>query len=434
VARPLDTISEGGVTSQRLRRPTLYYGWVIIATLGITEMTSWGVLYYAFSVILTPLQTELGWSQSTITGAFSLAILASGLAAVPIGRWLDRYGPRLIMTAGSCAGVLLVLAWSRVHTIFGFYLVWFFIGITSAALFYEPAFTVTANWFRQKRAQALTLLTFGGGLASVVFVPLTEWLVRHEGWRPALLWLALILALVTIPLHALILRRHPSDMGALPDGYSSAGSSPASHLLLAERAVTVQSAVRERAFWWLSLAFSCSIFAAISVSVYLIPYLTSRGFSTPFAAAALALMGGSQIPGRLVFTPLGNRFSRRLLTAVLFAMQVVALLVLIASPTQYGVVIFAILFGSGAGASSPARAALLAERYGARHYGTINGIQAMVLTMAKAIGPIGMGALSMATGDYGLFWWALTGMAVVAVTAMLLVGSENKVAPREPNE
>jgi MFS family permease len=414
-----------------LRRPAFYYGWVIIATLGITEMTSWGVLYYAFSVILTPLQAELGWSRSTITGAFSLAILASGLAAIPIGRWLDRYGPRLIMTAGSCAGVALVLAWSRVSTVFGFYLLWLLIGITSAALFYEPAFTVTANWFRQKRAQALTLLTFGGGLASVVFVPLTEWLVRYYGWRPALLWLALILAIITIPLHALVLRRHPSDVGALPDGDSSTILSSQNHPLLAEQPVTVQTAIRERAFWWLSLAFSCSIFAAISVSVYLIPYLTSRGFSTPFAAAALALLGGSQIPGRLVFTPLGNRFSRRLLTAVLFGMQVIALLILIATPTQQGVIIFAILFGSGAGASSPARAALLAERYGAGHYGTINGVQAMVLTLAKAVGPVGMGVLSMATGGYDLFWWTLTAIAAVAVTAMLLVGRENKVTYRE---
>lgn len=405
-----------GATISQLPRPVLYYGWVIIATLGVTEMTSWGILYYAFSVIQTPLKAELGWSQSTVTGAFSLALLVSGLTALPIGRWLDRFGPRLMMTAGSCAGVLLVLAWSRVTTVPAFYFIWLLIGVTTAALFYEPAFTVTANWFIQKRAQALTLLTFGGGLASVVFVPLTEWLVRHYGWRSALLWLAFILAVVTIPLHALVLRRRPADIGALPDGCP-----PAELPTLSKACVPLQSAIRETAFWWLAVAFSCSIFAAISITVYLIPYLTAQGFSTPFAAAALALLGGSQIPGRLVFTPLGNYISRRLLTAVLFAMQVIALLILITMPTQQGVLIFAILFGSGAGASSPARAALLAERYGSVHYGSISGVQAMVLTVAKAVAPLGMGALYMMTGNYQLFLWTLMGISAMAVMAMLMV-------------
>jgi MFS family permease len=411
------------------RRPYLYYGWLIVATLGITEMTSWGVLYYAFSVIMKPLQDELQWNQGTITGAFSLALLMSGLAAVPIGRRLDRYGARLIMTAGSVAAVLLVIAWSRVTTVWSFYLVWFLIGITTAALFYEPAFTVVANWFDRKRAQALTLLTFGGGLASVVFVPLTEWLVRHYGWRPALLILAVILLVVTVPLHALVLRRRPADLGLLPDGEVSVPVSASAQAAAIARlkesvgrpSVGLPAAVREAAFWWLAAGFSLSTFASISVTVYLIPYLTSRGFSTAFAAATLGLLGGSQIPGRLIFTPLGNRFSRRLLTAFLFAMQAAALVILMAVPNQAGVLLFAVLFGSGAGASSPARAALLAEMYGPLHYGSISGVQALVITVAKSVAPLGMGLLFVATGSYQPVLWTLLTASTASIWAMLMV-------------
>ena len=88
----------------------VYYGWVLVFTLALTETTSWGILYYAFTVFLTPMQAELGWSRADLTGAFSMALLLAGLAGIPVGHWLDRHGPRLLMTLGSCAASLLMLA------------------------------------------------------------------------------------------------------------------------------------------------------------------------------------------------------------------------------------------------------------------------------------------------------------------------------------
>jgi MFS family permease len=191
----------------------VYYGWVMLLTLSFTEVTSWGILYYSFSVFLTPMQTELGWSIAQMTGAYSAAILISGLAAIPVGRWLDRHGPRWLMAAGSVAATLLVVAWSRVESLALFYVVWGLIGVTLAAVLYEPALQAVAVWFRRKRSRALTILTFVGGFASVIYIPLAAWLVESYGWRDALLVLAAILGVTTIPLHALVLRRRPADVG-----------------------------------------------------------------------------------------------------------------------------------------------------------------------------------------------------------------------------
>ena len=83
---------------------------MLVAALGVTETVSWGVLYYAFGVFVRPMEAELGWSRTAVSGAFALAVLLSGVAAVPVGRWLDRRRPRALMTAGSIAGTLLVLA------------------------------------------------------------------------------------------------------------------------------------------------------------------------------------------------------------------------------------------------------------------------------------------------------------------------------------
>src|ERR671932_2141462 len=106
----------------------VYYGWVLMVTLGVTETISWGILYYAFSVYLAPMEAETGWSRGDMTGAFSLGLLVAGLAAMPVGRWLDRHGPRLLMTVGSIGGTLLVLAWSRTQDLRELYLIWAAIG------------------------------------------------------------------------------------------------------------------------------------------------------------------------------------------------------------------------------------------------------------------------------------------------------------------
>ena len=178
----------------------------VLLALSIAEPVSWGVLYYAYPVFIGPMEAEFGWSQSEVTGAFSLSLLAAGVAAVPIGRWLDEHDPRWLMTFGSIAAVILLLAWSRIDSLLHLYLVWLGLGVASAAVLYEPAFATVARWFASNRARALAVLSFGGGMASVVFLPLSARLVDRFDWRDAVLVLTLILALITIPLHALFVR------------------------------------------------------------------------------------------------------------------------------------------------------------------------------------------------------------------------------------
>jgi MFS family permease len=201
-----------------------YYGWALVITLGVTATVSYGILSYAFAVFITPMGEELGWSKTQITGAFSISQLVLGVSAIPLGRWVDRWGARTLMTAGSIVATLLLLAWSGVQTLEAFYAIWAVMGVALAAVLYEPAFAVVATWFRRGRGRALTLLTFIGGFASVIFVPLTTELVSRLGWRTALVWLAVIYAMLTVIPHAVVLRRWPADVGLVPDGDAALGS------------------------------------------------------------------------------------------------------------------------------------------------------------------------------------------------------------------
>jgi MFS family permease len=412
----------------------LYYGWVMLLALSFTQVTSWGILYYGFSVFLKPMGSDLHWSRATMTGAFSLALATSGVAGLFVGRWLDRHGPRLLMTIGSCTAALLLLALSMVRSIALFYLIWAAIGVAMAAIFYEPAFAAIATWFIRYRSRALTIITFIGGFASVIYIPLISWLVRTQGWRAAMVILAIVLAITTIPLHALILRRRPQDLGLLPDG-GVAGNDPQSSVLSPqslEKSVRARDAIHSMSFRWLTGAFFLAFLANVAVTVHLIPYLTDHGFSTGFAATAAGLIGTLALPGRLIFTPLGGRIPRRFVAAGIFLFQTVGLIVLVTVQSTAGVIIFVALFGIGFGAITPARAALVAEMYGPREYGSISGVLALFVTGARAIAPVSVGLLYTLFGRYEPVFWLLIALSTLATGAILCI--ERGIPPLTAND
>lgn len=410
----------------------IYYGWILVFALSITETTSWGILSYAFTVFLGPMQAELGWSRGELTGAYSLALLVAAVAGLVVGRWLDRHGPRLLMTVGSCLATLLVLAWAGVRDLPIFYLIWVGIGLTLAAVLYEPAFAVVATWFVRRRARALTLLTFVAGFASVIYIPLAEWLVRTQGWRQALVTLAIILGVGTIPLHALVLRRRPEDLGLKPDGIVNSApkekvveDKKTPPLTVKERNYTTREALRGSAFWWMTMAFFLNTVAQGGVTIHLIPFLSDHGFEESFAASMVGLVGIMALPGRLIFTMLGEKLSRSLLAACLFSLQTLALVVLLLfGNSTGGVVAFVIIFGIGFGAITPARAALVADFYGRNHYGRINSILALFITVSRAIGPVGVGIAFDTMGTYIPTFWVLAIISGLAAAAIVM--AENK--------
>jgi MFS family permease len=412
----------------------LYYGWVILATLAVTEPTSWGVVYYAFGVLLEPMQREFGWDQAYLTGAFSLAVLVSAAAAVPVGRILDRHGARVLMTLGSSAAALLVVAWASVESLAGFYAVWVGLGVVMAAVLYEPAFAVLATWFERDRTRAMTLLTLAGALASPVFVPLTAWLAARWGWRTALVVLASILALVTIPPHALLLRRRPSDLGLRPTGAPHAGGSGALGDSATLRSAERSRVLRSAGFRWMSVAFWLQTFATMAVAVHLIPLLLDRGLGHGTAVAAAAVVGGMQIPGRVLLGPLERRVSARRLAVWVFLLQALGLVVLSTSGGAAGVFVFAALFGAGAGAATLVRATVVARLYGVENYGSISGVLAMFATTARAVAPLAASLGYGLAGGYGPVLWALVAVSLAAVGAQFFVEGRRDRRTSRPQE
>ncbi|MBC7813877.1 MAG: MFS transporter [Burkholderiales bacterium] len=419
-----------------MRKPKLYYGWYITIALAITETISWGIIYYAFSVFITPMENELGWSRSELTGGFSLALLVAGAMAFPVGTWIDRHGPRLLMTVGSILASLLIVAWSQVSDKTTFYLIWAGLGVCAAAVLYEPAFAVVAAWFVRHRAKALATITFAAGLASTIFIPLSDALLNSVGWRDAVLILGIFLAVTTIPLHAVMMRRRPDDLGLMPDGDDQSVINARPRM----RGLSLHSAVHSRFFWLLTLAFSLAALAMTGVRVHFIPFLIDSGIDSSTAAIASGSIGIMQVAGRIIFAPLESRLSIRVMVSGVFALQAAAMFTLLFGPSLWVVGIFTAVFGATSGAQTLARASIIAEIFGPSYFGRISSVMSVFLTLAGTAAPFGAGLIYDHFGSYEPMLWLAVVFALGAVGVMVFakpdadvtVEVEGTVSPVQP--
>ncbi len=366
-------------------------------------------MYYGFPVFLASMEADLGGSRVAITGAFTVGLAVAALAAPPVGRWLDRRGPWALMTLGSCLGAALMVAWSQVHTVRGLYAVWILMGLALAATLYEPAFGAVVRWFPTRhRDRALTAVTLAGALASTIFMPISAALLEHAGWRHALLGLATILAALTIPLHAVVLRRQPPRFGG---GERDAGRERDADQV---PGAPLGVAARTPIFWALAVAFSIGNFSTAAVTLHLIPYMVAHGHAAAAMAMAIGWMGAMQIPGRLLFVAVAGRFGALGVTMAVFLVQAAGLVLVALAPSlPAGLVLVIAVLGAANGMATLARATTLAEVFGPAHYASISGAIALGANGSRALGPVGAAVLYAVLGGYRPVFWGLASALVL---------------------
>ena len=377
IQRPEDEMYERGRDSR--------HGWLIVGVLAVSVTVSYGVLTYSFGVVLIPMERELGFSRLELTGAFSVALGVLAIAGVPAGIALDTYSPRILLASGAALGALLVVAWSQVETLVQLYLVFAGIGLAMAAVLYNSVFAVATRWFQRRQREAITAISFAGAFASLIFAPLAGKLTVEFGWRTALIILAAVLAVVTVPLNCVV---------SVPKSRRPAGHGPKT---IGSRRFL---AVRSGRFWWMALAFALGSFCWSAVVVQLVPLLLDEGRSIEFATLALGILGVSQLPGRLSFALLASIISDARLPLATFGLAFVGLTLLALDRSELSVLSFAVLFGMSAGLLTVLSASAPAELFPRDVYGTVSGMLYACSNAARAVAPFASAAIALLNGKY----------------------------------
>ncbi|MFD5068557.1 MFS transporter [Streptomyces sp. NPDC058369] len=359
---------------------------------------------------------ETGWSAGATTAAFSFALLISAFAGIRVGRIIDHRGPRTVMTAGSVVGVLSILVIAAAPNLPFFIAGWVLAGFAMAATFYQPAFAAVTRWWAPDHVRALTIVTLAGGLASTLFAPLTAALADNLSWRMTYAVLAVILAAVTIPAHALSLR---------------APWPPAPSPSKAHTGQSAKAATRSHPFRMLAVALTLSSFTVSAVVVALVPLLLERGYSTSEAAWALGLGGAGQTLGRTLYAALARRTGVTARTTTLIALGGLTTAALAIAPGPYALVIaLSITAGTVRGNLTLLQATAITDRWGTANYGRLSGLLAAPTTTASALAPFAGAALAIPLGGYPQVFGALAVVSALASVSALCAAPRNNVPHR----
>ncbi|MFQ6227151.1 MFS transporter [Nocardia sp. NPDC002869] len=376
----------------------------VLAVLCLTQISSWGILYYAFPVLSVSITAETGWSAPVITAAFSLGQLATALTGIPVGALLDRTGPRRVMTAGSILGVAALVAIAAAPNLPVFYLGWLAAGVAMGAVLYPPAFAALTRWWGAQSVTALMILTLAGGLASTVFAPLTAFLDAHSDWRATYLVLAAVLAVLTVPAHWFGLR------ALWPDPPAPMSAAHADHTRIA----------RSPRFAALVVTLCLAAFASFAGIFNLVALLQEQGFSPGLAATALGLGGAGQVLGRIGYLPLARYTGVTARTVLVLAALAVSTALL--GVVSAVIVLIAVAIGAGLvrGIFTLIQATAITDRWGATHYGRLNGLLSAPVVIVSALAPWAGTVLSAWTGSYAHAYLVLGAVAAVAALTATL--------------
>jgi len=379
--------------------------WRLVPALGVTQIISWGTLYYSIAVLGASIREELGISSAALFGAYSLSLLLSALVAPLAGRAIDRYGGRPVMSFGSATAAVALFCIARVHSPFALYAAWALAGFAMALTMYDAAFATLSQHSGSRYRTALTALTLMGGLASTVFWPTSLKGLEWFGWRDTMMFFAALHIAVCLPLHLLLLPRLAS-----PEGSGRAGPMP--------EAGTLSMRSRRGAFISLAIAFALNGFIVSVLTVHLITVLQGKGLALETAVWVGSFFGPMQVTGRIIEFAFGRRFSSRTIGAAALWLLVAALVVLIAQRGSVALaLVFAVMFGFSNGVVTIVRGTVPAELFGRAGYGSTLGNLAAPALFARAVAPFAFAPL--AVPDTSSFGWLM----ILLVMAVLSVAS-----------
>jgi predicted MFS family arabinose efflux permease len=352
--------------------------WRAVPILGFTQIVGWGSTFYAIGVLKGFIAAETGWSPVMVVAGISISFAAGGLIAPLVGRTIARRGGRLVMASGSIVTGFSVAALYFIENEIAWLALWAIIGISQAMNLYDAAFATLAEIFGSRARSAITALTLFAGFASTVFWPLTYFLNEMFGWRETYLIYGALNLLLCAPLHAFAL---PHSGAGIDSGAPENDPSSTARTLLAPNGLP---------FLLLAAAFSVNTFFMSAFAVHLVGLLEQIGMATAAAVAAGALVGPSQVGGRLAEFIFARK--RHPIEVAVFTMLLMpASFILLAFGGAQIAAAFTIGYGISQGLLTIVRGTVPLALFGASGLAIVLGRIAAPVLVAQAVAPVAFG-------------------------------------------
>ena len=417
----------------------LFVGW-----LSVTQLVGYGSVFYAFSMLLSPVEAALGATRADVSLAMSLALLAEGLAAYPVGRLIEAGHERAVMTGGSLLAGLGLLALSHTHHLLTYHAAWMVLGVAMAATLYTPAFAVVTRRYPDSFRRQITTITFLGGLASTVFIPLMAWLIATIGWRHMLWVMAACQLCMCAPIHAWLLRGAPRSLlerrrearrqlSAQPDRHLPAEDAflaDATMVFMRKQRTSYTRALRSPSFALVGVFQVLMMGVSVAIAAHLVNLLLESGMHPAWAIALPAAMGVVQVVGRSLLFMFEHKANVHHVNRAIPALLPLGLLALLAAlvwfnGNPYMAFLFVALFGLGNGMLTIVKGTAVAQYVSQEHAASLNGALGLPTALGRATAPWLLGALwTPATG----YTWGLCALLAASLAAMVALVAAQRLS------
>jgi hypothetical protein len=350
-----------------------------VCALGITQITTWGTSYYCLGVLAGPIATDTGWSRSLVYFGFTAALLAMGLVSTAVGRAIDRYGARAVMTLGTLLVSSGLFALSLVRTEAAYLAVWVFLGVGMRLCLYDAAFAALVQVAPSRGRLAISYLTLFGAFASSIFWVIGHFVNQAAGWRQTLALFAAINLVVCLPLNWFGLARREK---------AGADAATASAVQASRDGPPLEGRTRSVAIGLFALVMSLNGFVFGVVTVQLVPLLEAAGLATAAAVWVASMKGVAQFGGRIVEIFFGKNLRAITIARIAIgALPASFVLLLAAGGNFHAVLAFTLLMGASQGVITIVRGAVPLALFGAAGYGAVLGFIATPILIVNAAAP-----------------------------------------------
>jgi MFS family permease len=394
-------------------------GWIVTGA-GLGLNLALGILYAwsMFGKQLTEAVTQggFGWSRTTATLPYTIAIAAFAVSMIPAGRLQDTLGPRVVASAGAvlCSVGLFVSSLgspeSPLPIILGF-------GVLSGMGFglgYAAATPAAVKWFPPHKKGLITgIVVAGFGIAPVYIAPLSKWLLAAFGISRSFQILGALFAVVA-GVAAQFMRNPPPGFSAKP--------TPASPSLAPAKSIdqTWSAMVRRPVFYSLFLQYACAATAGLMVIGHIAKIVaTQSGNAIQSGFVFVAVLAAFNASGRVIAGLVSDIIGRVTAMALVFTMQCLVMFFFPHFTTMVGLLAGTALVGFNYGACLSLFPATAADLWGTKHLGVNYGILFLAWGVGGVFGPLLAGAVADASGTYTSAYYIAAGLlALAALLAM----------------
>ena len=360
-------------------------------------------------LVTEPLIADLGIGRVDYAQLNLWATLVGSVFAIGVGRFIDRLGARIVLTAVAAALGLVVCAMSSVHSFWALA-----IAVTLTRGFGQSALSVISlamvgQWFVKGIDTAMAIYSIVMSIGFMIAFPVVGSMVQSAGWRAAWFAIGVALLMVLAPASLLLARKHPV--------HPVHPAHPAHPVHPAHPDLTWQQALATPSFWVFSIGAALYGLVASGIGLFNESILAERGFGADVYYQTLIVTAMTALIGNFGGGWLATRLS---LTNLLAISLLILALGLAALPhiTSIGqVMVWATAMGLGGGLVMVLFFSVWPRVYGRAHLGRIQGAAQAMTVIASAVGPLLLAWCIEWTGSYGAMFNILA--AVIGTLAFI---------------